>query len=136
MPIHDDKTITSILKTAKTIAVIGASPKPWRDSGSIAQYLIHQGYAVYPVNPNYPEVLGRKCYPDLTSIPAKIDIVDIFRNPDEVESVIDEAIAIHAKTIWMQLGVVNIKAAEKAERAGVRVIMDQCIAVEHTRLLK
>lgn len=136
MPIEDEKTIASILKNAKTIAVVGASPKPWRDSGSIGQYLIHKGYEVFPVNPKYEEVLGRKCYSDLKSIPKKIDIVDIFRNPDQVEPVIDEAISIKAGTVWMQLGVVNKKAAQKAKKAGLNVVMDHCIAVEHSRLIK
>jgi len=136
VPIEDEKTIASILKNAKTIAVVGASPKPWRDSGSIGQYLIHKGYEVFPVNPKYEEVLGRKCYSDLKSIPKKIDIVDIFRNPDQVEPVIDEAISIKAGTVWMQLGVVNKKAAQKAKKAGLNVVMDHCIAVEHSRLIK
>ena len=136
MPIENEKEIASILKKSKTIAVIGASPKPWRDSGSIGQYLIHKGYEVFPVNPKYEEVLGKKCYPHLKSIPKKIDIVDIFRNPDEVEEIIDEAIAVKAKTVWMQLGVVNEKAAAKAEKAGLQVVMDHCIAVDHSRLIK
>lgn len=136
MPIEDDATIASILMSSKTIAVVGASPKPWRDSGSIAQYLIHKGYDVYAVNPNYKEVLGRPCYPDLKSIGVKIDIVDIFRKPEEVEPVVDEAIAVKADTVWMQLGVVNPEAAAKAEKAGLKVVMDHCIAVEYSRLLK
>lgn len=136
MPIEDENAIAALLRISKTIAVVGASPKPWRDSGSIGQYLIHKGYEVFPVNPKYEEVLGKKCYPDLKSIAKKIDIVDIFRNPDEVEPVIDEAIAVHAKAIWMQLGVVNEKAASKAEKAGLQVVMDHCIAVEHSRLVK
>lgn len=136
MPVEDDNIIASILKNSKSIAVVGASPKPWRDSGSIAQYLIHKGYEVYPVNPNYAEVLGKKCYPDLTSTGATIDIVDIFRDSKEVGPVIDEAIAIKAGTVWMQLGVINAEAAAKAERAGLKVVMDHCIAVDHSRLIK
>ena len=136
MPIEDENEIALILKNSKTIAVVGASPKPWRDSGSIGQYLIHKGYEVFPVNPKYEEVLGKKCYPDLKSVPKKIDIVDIFRNSDEVEEIIDEAIAVKAGTVWMQLGVVNEKASSKAEKAGLQVVMDHCIAVEHSRLIK
>jgi predicted CoA-binding protein len=136
VPIEDENEIASILKNSKTIAVVGASPKPWRDSGSIGQYLIHKGYEVFPVNPKYEEVLGKKCYPDLKSLPQNIDIVDIFRNPDEIEEIIDEAIAVRAGTVWMQLGVVNEKASSKAEKAGLRVVMDHCIAVEHSRLIK
>ncbi len=136
MPIDDDKTITDILKTARTIAVVGASPKPWRDSSRIAQVLMEEGYEVFPVNPNYPEVLGKKCYPDLKSIPSKVDIVDIFRNPEQVEEIIDDAIEVKAKTVWMQLGVVNAQAARKAEQAGLQVVMDHCIAVDHARLIR
>jgi uncharacterized protein len=128
--------ITLLLTAAKTIAVVGASPKPWRDSGAIAQYLANKGYTVYPVNPKYSEVLGMKCYPDLKSIPDALDIVDIFRNPDEVEPIIDEAIEVHARCVWMQLGVVNNGAAEKAERSGLQVVMDRCIAVEHKLLMR
>jgi predicted CoA-binding protein len=136
VPIEDEQTLEAILRASKTIAVVGASPKPWRDSGSIGQYLIDKGYDVYPVNPKYQEVLGKKCYPDLKSLPVKIDIVDVFRNPDEIDDVIEEAIAVHATTVWMQLGVVNETAAAKAEQAGLRVVMDRCIAVEHSRLMK
>ena len=136
VPIEDEATIVSILKNSKTIAVVGASPKPWRDSGSIGQFLVHKGYDVYPVNPKYTEVLDRKCYPDLQSVPVKIDIVDIFRNPDQVEEVIDAAIDIKARAVWMQLGVVNENAAAKAERAGLQVVMDRCIAIEYSRLIR
>ena len=134
--ITQDNDIRSILTSAKTIAVVGASPKPWRDSGSIAQFLIGRGYKVYPVNPKYTEVLGEKCYPDLKSLPEKIDIVDIFRKSEEVESIIDEAIAIRAKAVWMQLGVVNEHAAQKAESAGMQVVMDRCIAIDHRALMR
>ncbi len=122
--------------TAKTIAVVGASPKPWRDSGSIAEFLSRKGYTVFPVNPKYHEVLGMPCFPDLAAVPEKIDIVDIFRNPDEVEPVVDEAIAVGARCVWMQLGVINKHAAEKAEAAGLDVVMDKCIAVEHRVVMK
>ncbi len=135
MPIEDDVRIESILRNAKTIAVVGASPKPWRDSGSISRFLIAKRYVVYPVNPAHEVLFERTCYKDLKSIPAGIDIVDVFRNPEAVEEIVDEAIAVKAKTIWLQLGVVNVKAAEKAERAGLQVIMDHCIAVEHSRLI-
>ena len=136
MPIEREDKIAKILRKSKTIAVVGASPKPWRDSGSIGQYLLNKGYDVYPVNPKYQEVLGRKCYPDLKSIPVAIDIVDIFRNPDQVGEVVDEAIAVKAKTVWMQLGVINEQAATKAEQAGLNVVMDHCIAVEYSKLVK
>lgn len=131
-----DEELKQLLTESKTIAVVGASPKPWRDSGEIALFLVRKGYKVFPVNPKYKEVLGMKCYPDLKSIPEKIDIVDIFRNPDEVEPVIDEAIAVGAKAVWMQLGVVNESAALKAEKGGLKVVMDRCIAVEHRALMQ
>ncbi len=134
--LQSDEQLKKLLTDSKTIAVVGASPKPWRDSGSIAEYLKGKGYTVYPVNPQYQEVLGMKCYPDLASIPATIDIVDIFRNPDDVEPIIDEAISTGAKAVWMQLGVVNERAAAKAERAGLAVVMDRCIAVEHRALMR
>lgn len=131
-----DEEIKKLLTESKTIAVVGASPKPWRDSGAIAEFLMKKGYTVYPVNPKYEEILGVKSYPDLKSIPAKIDLVDIFRNPDEVEPVIEEAIAVGATAVWMQLGVVNDAAARKAESAGLAVVMDRCIAVEHRALMR
>jgi len=134
--ITDDEGIRSILTSSKTIAVVGASPKPWRDSGSIALFLAGKKYTVYPVNPKYDEVLGLKCFADLSSLPEKIDIVDIFRNSNEVEPVVDEAIGIGAQCIWMQLGVVNERAAERAESAGLKVIMDRCIAIEHRALMR
>ncbi len=131
-----DEELKKLLTETKTIAVVGASPKPWRDSGAIAEFLNKKGYKVFPVNPKYKEVLGMKCYPDLKSILEKIDIVDIFRNPNEVGPVIDEAIAVGAKSVWMQLGVVNNDVAAKAEGAGLSVVMDRCIAVEHRALMR
>lgn len=131
-----DEELRQLLTESKTIAVVGASPKPWRDSGEISSFLKKKGYNVFPVNPRYKEVLGMKCYPDLKSIPEKIDIVDIFRNPNEIEPIIDEAIAIGAKAVWMQLGVVNETAAARAEQARLKVVMNRCIAVEHRALLR
>ena len=133
--ITKEEDLRTLLSEAKTIAVVGASPKPWRDSGAIAEFLVKKGYKVFPVNPQYKEVLGMKCYPDLKSVPEKIDIVDIFRNPDDVMPVIDEAISVGARSVWMQLNVVNEQAAQKAEAAGLRVVMDLCIAVEHRALI-
>jgi len=135
MPIDDDRTIRKILQESRTVAVVGASSKPWRDSNSIAEFLIREGYRVIPVNPKYEEVLDLKCYPDLKSLPLAVDIVDIFRNPEQVEEIIDDAIAAKAKTVWMQLGVVNLKAAQKAEAAGLHVVMDRFILVDHRRLM-
>lgn len=134
--ITDDAEIRSILASSKTIAVVGASPKPWRDSGSIALFLAGKKYTVYPVNPKYKDVLGMKCYADLKSIPVKVDIVDIFRNANEVEPVVDEAILTGVKYVWMQLGVINGRAAARAESAGLKVIMDRCIAIDHRALMR
>lgn len=115
--------------------MVGASEKPWRDSNRIAQYLLDKGYTVYPVNPAYESVLGLKCYPDLRSVPGSIDIVDIFRRSDAVLPIVEEAIKVGAKAIWMQSGVVNHEAAERALNAGLIVVMDRCIAVDHRRLI-
>ena len=133
--ITTDQEVKQLLASSKTIAVVGASPKPWRDSGAIAEFQKKTGYRVFPVNPHYQEVHGMKCYPDLKSVTEKIDIVNIFRNPNEVGPVVDEAIAVGARSIWMQLGVVNQAAAEKAEQAGLNVVMDLCIAVEYGALM-
>ncbi len=136
MPIDDDEVIRRILKNAKTIAVVGASAKPWRDSNSITRFLMKVGYKVHPVNPNYTEVLGVRCFSNLMEVPEHIDIVDVFRRPDTLGPIAEEAIVVRAGTLWTQLGVVNENAAEKAERAGLNVIMDRCIMVEHRRLLR
>jgi uncharacterized protein len=133
--ITDDDGLRRLLESAKTIAVVGASPKPWRDSGEISLYLARHGYTVFPVNPKYDEVLGMKAFPDIKSIPYAADIIDIFRNPDQIDEVIDDAITTGAKAVWMQLNVVNEAAARKAESAGLLVVMDRCIAVEHRRLM-
>jgi len=132
--IIDDDGIRQLIADARTIAVVGASPKPFRDSGAIAEYLSRQGYTVYPVNPKYTEILGMPCYPNLRSIPEPVDIVDVFRNPDDLDGVIEDAIFSNAKSVWLQLNVVNESAARKAEAGGLRVVMDKCIAVEHRRL--
>jgi len=136
MPVEDDKKIKEILSASKIIAVVGASNKPLRDSHRIMQYLMRESYVVIPVNPMYAEIDGEKCFPDLTSIGKPIDIVDVFRNPDAVDEIVAEAIAVKAKTIWLQLGVVNAAAARNAEKAGLQVIMDHCIAIDHSRLIR
>jgi predicted CoA-binding protein len=136
MPIEDDDAIREILKSAKTIAVVGASVKPWRDSNSIIQFLIDAGYKVFPVNPKYSEVLGIPCVPNLSRVPKGIDIVDVFRRSEALDLIVDEASGNSAKTLWTQLGVVDVEAAAKAERAGMKVIMDHCIRVDHRRLLR
>jgi len=126
--------ITTLLKSCQTIAVVGLSPKENRPSNDVARYLIKAGFTVIPVNPGQDEILGRKCYPNLAAIPEKIDLVNIFRRSEDVEPVVDEAIAIKAKGVWMQQGIVNEKAAAKAKAAGLQVIMDRCIKVDHANL--
>ena len=123
-----------ILTKYHSVAVVGASPKPERYSNAVAGYLAENGYNVIPVNPNYAEVLGRKSYPNLSAIPEKVEVVDIFRRPEEVMPVIEEAIKIGAKAVWMQEGVVNEAAAAKASKAGLLVVMDRCMMKEHYRL--
>ncbi len=125
---------TKILKAYRRVAVVGASPKPERPSYGVASYLIEHGYDVVPVNPNAGEILGRKSYPDLSSIPGKVEVVDIFRRPEDVPPVVEEAIKIGAKVIWMQEGIVNEEAAGKARGAGLEVVMDRCMKKEHIRL--
>jgi predicted CoA-binding protein len=136
VPIESDIEIKAILTSAKTIAVVGASNKPYRDSNRIADVLIRAGYDVYPVNPAYAQTNDVKCYPDLRSIPVPIDIVDVFRKPEVVDEIVDEALAVKAKVLWLQLGVINEAAARRAEQGGMKVIMDHCIAVDHRRLMR
>jgi predicted CoA-binding protein len=123
--------IKEILTSYKTIAIVGISNKPDRDSYIVAEYLLNQGYKIFPVNPNIDTVLGLKAYPDLISIPEDIEIVDIFRRSEFVDEIVDQAIEKGAKVVWMQLGVINESAAEKARKAGLKVVMDKCIKVEH-----
>jgi len=127
--------IAEILKVARTIAVVGLSADPSRPSYGVTQYMQAQGYRIIPVNPKYSSVLGEPCYAKLTEIPQSItvDIVNIFRRPDAVPPIIDEAIQIGAKGIWMQEGVINVVAAEKARKAGLWVVMDRCIFRDHSR---
>jgi predicted CoA-binding protein len=128
-------TVRDILEKSKVIAVVGLSPKPERDSHEVAKYLQGQGYRIVPVNPRADTILGEKSYPDLASIPEKVDVVDIFRRSDDVPPVVDQAIAIGAKAVWMQLGIVNEGAAAKAREAGLGVVMDRCMLVEHRNLV-
>lgn len=130
-----DEEIVNILKSARTIAIVGLSDKPDRDSYRVASYLKEHGYKIIPVNPKCSEILGEKCYPDLSSIPEKVDVVDIFRKPEAVPSVVDEAIKIGAGAVWMQLGIAHNEAAEKARKAGLKVVMSRCIKIEHSRLM-
>jgi uncharacterized protein len=120
-----------LLKEAKTIAVVGLSSNPDRPSYRVSRYLKEHGYKIIPVNPALKEALGEKAYPSLKEIPEKVDIVDVFRRSEDVPLVAEEAIAIKAKVLWMQEGVINDTAAGKAEAAGLKVVMDRCIMVAH-----
>ena len=123
--------INEILRANRSIAVVGFSPKSNRPSHRVGRYLIEAGYTVYPVNPGVREILGHSSYPDLASIPAPVDIVNIFRRSEEVLPVVEAAISIKAKVIWMQQGIINEEAAALAEKAKLQVIMDRCIMVDH-----
>jgi predicted CoA-binding protein len=130
MPNPDYAAITNVLAAAKTVAVVGLSPKRYRASYGVSETLQASGYRIFPVNPNESEVLGQKCYARLEDIPEKIDIVDIFRRSEFVPEIVDTAIRIGARAIWMQEGVEDEASAERARRAGLFVIMDNCIAKE------
>ena len=123
-----------LLRRARTIAIVGLSAKENRPSNMVGRYLVAAGYTIYPVNPGQTEIFGLKCYPSLSAIPDKIDIVDIFRRSEEVFPFVEEAVKIGAGAVWMQLGIVNHEAAEYARRHGLTVIMDRCIKVDHSNL--
>jgi predicted CoA-binding protein len=127
--LNDPKEIAAILKSARTIAVVGCSPDPMRPSHSIARYLVSSGYDVIPVNPGHTELLGRPCYADLASIPAAVslDVVDVFRRSEFVASVAEQALARGSRFFWMQDGVVDEESARRLMAAGVGVAMDRCI---------
>jgi len=126
--------IEEILKESRTVAVVGLSAKPDRPSHKVAKYLQAHGYRIIPVTPSGGEVLGEKAYPALSSIPEKVDIVDIFRRSEEVLPVVEEAIGIGARVVWMQESIVNEEAAQKARDAGLKVVMNRCLRKEHKRL--
>jgi uncharacterized protein len=128
--------IEKIYQESKTIAVVGASDNPKRSSYDVAKYLQSQGFKIIPVNPTLKELFGEKSYPDVLSIPEPVDVVDIFRNPDAVPEIVQQAIAKHAKVVWMQPGAENMQAAERATEAGLEVIMGVCMMREHRALMK
>ena len=133
---NDPNRITELLNTAKTIAVVGLTDSPLRPSYGVSHYMRSQGYRIIPVNPNIKEWDGEKAYPSLLDVPEKIDIVNIFRRPEFVPEIVEQAIQIKAAAIWMQEGVIHEAAAAKARQAGIFVVMDQCILQEHrARLL-
>jgi uncharacterized protein len=125
--------LTQLLRESKTIAVVGLSSNPRRPSHEVAAYLQSVGYKIIPVNPNESEVLGQKSYPRLEDVPEPIDIVDVFRRPEEVPPIADSAIAIHARALWLQQGITNAQAAAKASNAGLLVVEDACLFVEHKK---
>ena len=129
----DSDRITELLKTAKTIAVVGLTDSPLRPSYGVSHYMRSQGYRIIPVNPNIHDWEGEKAYPSLLEVPEKIDIVNIFRRISAVPEVVDQAIQIKAPVIWMQEGVIHEEAAERARQAGIFVVMDHCILKEHHR---
>ena len=133
MAINSTKTIRRILDECRTIAVVGLSSDPSRPSNSVSGYMRRQGYRVIPVNPNETSVFGEKSYPDLFAVEEQIDLVDVFRRPDEAGKAVDEAIAVGAKAVWLQEGVIDSAAAQRAEDAGLMVVMDRCWLKEHIR---
>ena len=133
MSLNSAETISRILSECRTIAVVGLSSDSWRPSNSVAGYMRRVGYRVIPVNPNETQVFGEKAYPDLFAVPEKIDLVDIFRRSDEAGKAVDEAIAVGARAVWLQEGVIDRAAAQRALDAGLMVVMDRCWLKEHIR---
>ena len=129
-----DDTIKAVLAAPQTVAVVGCSPDPERDSHRIAKLLKARGHRVIPVNPGHQTILGETCYASLRDIPEPVDMVDIFRRSEHVAAIVDEAIEAGAKVVWMQLGVIDERAAAKAQSAGLTVVMDRCPAIEYRRL--
>jgi len=130
------REIAEILKDYRVVAVVGLSADPERPSYRVAQYLKEHGYRIIPVNPGCEEILGEKCYPSLKDIPFPVEVVDIFRQVEAIPAIVEEAIRLKAKAVWMQLGLVEPTSAQKARNAGLKVVMDHCLKVEHTRLFK
>jgi predicted CoA-binding protein len=130
-----DQLILEILNSTRTIATVGLSSNPAKDSHEVAAYLQSQGYRVIPVNPSAGMILGEKAYPDLASIPFPVDLVQVFRPSDETPAIAHQAVAIGAKTLWLQLGISSDEAKRIGERGGLKVVMDRCLRVEHMRLI-
>jgi hypothetical protein len=128
--------IPELLKSARTIAVVGLSGNPMRPSNGVSEYMQRAGYRIIPVNPNETEVLGEKSYQKLEDVPEPIDIVDVFRRPQFVPDIVESAIKVGAKALWLQEGVIHEAAAERAQKAGLAVVMDKCILKEHRKLLR
>lgn len=130
----DIQTLRRVLRESRTIAVVGLSADWFRPSYFAAKYMQEHGYRIIPVNPKYAEILGEKCYPDLASIPDPVDMVDVFRKSADALPIAEQAIAIGAKSLWLQIGVINEEAKQKAEAAGLTVVMDRCVKIEYARL--
>ncbi|AVX21097.1 MULTISPECIES: CoA-binding protein [Carboxydocella] len=133
---YTDQELKAILDEMRTIAIVGISDKEDRPSYRVAKYLQDQGYRIIPVNPRLQEVLGEKAYPDLKSIPEPVDVVDVFRKPEEVVPVAREAVEIGAKVLWLQLGIQNEEAEKLAAAAGLKTVADRCLKIEHARLME
>ena len=131
----DINTLWRILTDYKRVAIVGLSDNPSRPSNAVGKYLLEHGFEVIPVNPKYDKILGQTCYPDLAAIPTPVDIVDLFQRSERVPPFVDAAIDIGAKVVWMQLDIVHEEAAQKARDAGLEVVMDRCIKIEHARFL-
>ena len=131
---EDIPTLRRILKESRVIAMVGLSANWYRPSFFAAKYMLDHGYRVIPVNPSYQEVLGQKCYPALRDIPEQVDLVDCFRKSEEIMPLAEDAIAIGAKALWMQIGVINEAAAAKARAAGLDVVINRCVKIEYARL--
>lgn len=130
----DIATLRRVLRDNRTIAIVGLSADWFRPSNFAAKYMQEHGYKVIPVNPRYPEILGEKCYPDLRSIPVPVDMVDVFRKPADCVPIAEETVAIGARTLWLQIGVVSAEAERIAKAAGLTVVMDRCVKIEYARL--
>ena len=133
-PQPDVQTLRRIYKENHSIAVVGLSADWYRPSYFAAKYMMDHGYRVIPVNPKYPEILGQKCYPSLRAVPERVDIVDCFRKSADIPPLVEDAIAIGARVLWMQIGVINEEAAKRARAAGMEVVMDRCVKIEYARL--
>ena len=136
MLITQDSDLKRLFETVRTIAVVGCSPRPERPGHYVAKYLQDLGYRIIPVNPGQSEILGEKCYASLRDIPEPVDMVDCFRRAEDIPPVVEDAIAIGAKFVWMQLGIVNEEAAQRAADAGIEVVMDRCPKIDYPRLFR
>jgi predicted CoA-binding protein len=135
MTIENDDELREILTSTRTIACVGVSSNPEKPSYGIFAYLLDQGYEMIPVNPGAPEIHGRKSFPDLASIPRKVDVAQVFRKPEDVPAVVEQAIRIGVMVVWMQEDVINPEAALTAEAAGLKVVMNRCMRKTHIRLM-